>query len=351
MLSLIRTKTQEKDVGIEITRLCSMYMIVIVHILGSGGVLENLTRDSAIYKVLWILRIIVRPSPLIFTLITGYLMITKPFKFSRIFEIWKEVLFWDIFLCIIAWCINQYNRKEIILCDIVEQIFPVYKGEYWYVTSYIGLLFLTPFINSVAKSLQKKSYMLCCSVGYVIFSILPNILNSDAFGLDNGYGVIYLAYIYFVSGYFRYHGKEIQCWKIILLLFGVVVFTFILKSKNIIDLELNMNSPTLILVAICLFLLIKKVKIKNKNIKKILLYVSPSTFAVYLIHCNPIIMDNLIRGKFIFLSELRTIKAFILVLLIAVVVNIICLLCDVVFRRLLYDFFIKEKVISKFKLK
>lgn len=53
------------------------------------------------------------------------------------------------------------------------------------------------------------------------------------------------------------------------------------------------NSINIFINSICLFLLFLQIDIKNKFIKKIILFISPLTFGVYIIHCNPLIFKKI----------------------------------------------------------
>ena len=76
---------KERNKGIDILRILSMYMVVILHILSRGsGLLTNLTPPGSVaWNLAWFLEIACYCAVNCFILITGYLMIERPAKLSK----------------------------------------------------------------------------------------------------------------------------------------------------------------------------------------------------------------------------------------------------------------------------
>lgn len=85
-------KSKQRLYGIDIARLTAMFMVVVLHNLGRGGVLDW-TMDSigdAIYLALENYAIV---AVNVFALISGYLSAGKPPRARSIFSVWGTACF------------------------------------------------------------------------------------------------------------------------------------------------------------------------------------------------------------------------------------------------------------------
>ena len=83
-----------RNYGIDLIRIISMYMIVILHVLGQGGILWNLEKLSFRYNISWLLEIFCYCSVTCYALITGYVMNNGKFKYKKIINLWSGVYRW-----------------------------------------------------------------------------------------------------------------------------------------------------------------------------------------------------------------------------------------------------------------
>ena len=63
---------KERNAGIDLLRIVSMFFVVVLHSLGQGGILFNTAVGSSQYKVAWLLEIFAYGAVDIFALISGY---------------------------------------------------------------------------------------------------------------------------------------------------------------------------------------------------------------------------------------------------------------------------------------
>ena len=81
--------------GIDVIKLLSMQMIVVLHVLGQGGILSRLPVFSARYEAVWLLETACFCAVNCFALATGYLMAESHFRYSRLLELWLQVAFYE----------------------------------------------------------------------------------------------------------------------------------------------------------------------------------------------------------------------------------------------------------------
>lgn len=75
----------------------------------------------------------------------------------------------------------------------------------WFITSYIIVYALSPFINRGIEALDKKEFIRLLVVLYFFFYVAPSFLFLDIMG-DSGKGVINLMVMYLTGRYLRLHG-------------------------------------------------------------------------------------------------------------------------------------------------
>lgn len=90
---------KERNQGVEILRVLSMYMVVLLHILVQGGVLRNAYNGSAQYWISWFIEILCYGAVNIFALISGYVSYnTTSIKIDRLVKFWMQILFYTILI-------------------------------------------------------------------------------------------------------------------------------------------------------------------------------------------------------------------------------------------------------------
>ena len=237
-----------------------------------------------------------------FTLISAYFLSQSRFKLKSLKKIWGITLFYSIsiYLLLVVFHIIPINLK-----DVIKSFFPVLTGNYWYVSAYIGMYLLFPYMNLVIKHLDKKTYQKFILLMFLMFSLLPYLKNITV--VTNNNSVFNLVYIYFIGGYLRKYSSDFSRVKMkyyvmlfigsLLLMLVSIFFLDIIKPKSWF-IFLTTSSPLEALAGVFLFLIAKNVTISyNGVINKI----AASTFAVYLIHCQaiffPILWGKIVRAE------------------------------------------------------
>ena len=114
----------------------------------------------------------------LFVLITGYFIGTKSISktkaYKKILQIWFETLFYTftIFVIFVVIKPDAFNLKNLVMA-----IFPFTFRAYWFVTAYIMLMLLAPFINIVVTNITKKNLIFLILAITVFGNILPALKN------------------------------------------------------------------------------------------------------------------------------------------------------------------------------
>lgn len=262
-------------------------------------------------------------------------MISSTFKFKKLLKLILEVLIYSIGIMLIFYLLGfaEFNLKDMVRC-----ILPISHSLYWFVTTYVVLYILSPFINKFIKTCSQKEYLTILGVLLLLSSLIPTFL-LGSFGIGNvGLFIVF----YLIAAYIRLYPKSMRGMfnnkKSALILtavsFGVLYLSVILF--DIIGLVIpiisqyatyfmNLSSPIAILCAISLFLVFKNLHVGNN---KIINQVALSMFGVYLIHDNLFIRPFLWNQLFQNTAYFDTPVLFLHAILAIFITFIVCVIID-----------------------
>ncbi len=132
MENISKTRMQ-RNVGIDLIRIISMFMVVLLHVIGTSNLIDKTQVFSLNYSVLKFMTAMSSCAVDCFALVTGYIYFDMEFKYSRIINLWFEVLFYTIsitllFLFFLPDCVG--------FRQIVRIFFPVIGSWYWYFNAF-----------------------------------------------------------------------------------------------------------------------------------------------------------------------------------------------------------------------
>ncbi len=327
----------ERNYGIDLLRIISMLMIVILHSLLKGGVLDNLLVDSARYNVAWLMEIIAYPAVDIFAIISGYVYYSdkkKEIKYANYINLWLEVVFYSFLIMVLF---DIFLPNTVIYTDYIKITFPVMNDSYWYFSAYTGLFIVMPLVNNGLRTTNIKTIKLISILIITIFTLIGRI--NDPFKLTNGYSFTWLLLLYILGGAIKKCklGRNMKNYQIVLgiiLLYGI---TYINKLSGILiakNLFISYTSPTILLVAMLYVIGFSRIKL-NKTLIKIVKFSASSVFAVYLINTNKLIWQYYITNLFVFLAKKPIIEIITIPIAFSILFVILSILIDKI-RKLLF---------------
>ncbi len=296
---------KERNYGIDFLRILSMFMAVVLHVLGQGGILDAAVPGSTNYWVAWFLEVAMYSAADCFALISGYVLSVKNTRVSSIMSLWFQTLFYSVGITVLFFFFCP--EASISKTDILISAFPLITKRYWYISSYFGMYILIPVLN-VALLNVKRQTMEIVFMG-MVFAFGGFSLKFDPFNIGGGCSVMWLCLLYLLGGYFRKYDvvSKIRGAKAWLLYGSMTVVTFLSKfvieaftnltarSEDYATLLVSFVSPTVLLAGVGLFFGIVRLKFP-KPVKKVISVLSPATLGVYLIHvCGPV-WNNVFKG-------------------------------------------------------
>lgn len=140
-------------VGVELLRIIAMMMVVGLHYLNFGGILWA---DAIVNRrIAWGIESFLFVAVNCYVLISGYFLVTmKNFRWSKVGALWGHTAFYSILFTLIA--ILYTGKWDLV--GIVHSALPIRYSVYWFVTAYMGMYILSPYLSRLACQLEKEEY-------------------------------------------------------------------------------------------------------------------------------------------------------------------------------------------------
>lgn len=298
--------SKKRQANLELLRIISMLLIITLHFLGHGGVLQSVTPDTVQFYLDWFIDALATVAVNCYVLISGYFLIESKFRLKKLIALWGHVFFYSIAIYVVLVCTGQiaFNVR-----DLAVSLFPVLTVQYWFVSMYIGMYVLSPFLNVAIKGMDQKKHFICIIVLDILFSVWSTICPfSTTLNFGDGMGIVWFIVLYFVAAYLRlYYQPNYRPKKYLGIYFGLAgliacskyFFTMVyeLTGLSIVvrgsSVFYNYNSILVYLASVALFITFLNIRIKERKGTELILRLAPLTFAIYLIHDNNFIRSVL----------------------------------------------------------
>lgn len=345
-----------RQMNLEMLRILTMLMIITLHFLAHGGVLNAIQQSDGKYYLYWGIAGGCYIAVNCFVLITGYFQSLSKFRIKKLILMFAEVWFYSL---VIYGVLCFFNIRQFAVKDFMVALFPVLNSEYWFVTIYAGLYILSPLINWVLNRLERRQHLLLVFVLILLFSVWPNVFFlSVGLNFGGGFGIVWFFVLYCVGAYIRkYTVKDRNVWRWMLryitLTFMIPLSKFVLAgvSEKYLkwfipdNLFYSYNSVLVFAASVALFGTFLRIEIKSTGISRIISFLSGSVFGVYLIHDNPYVRECLWEK----LNVCRYLErnVFLLVMLVTILVIYIAATFTDKIRILLFQRLLKDKQLEQ----
>lgn len=191
----------KRNLGIDLLRAIAMFLVIIWHFIGQGGLLEYAESGSAKYWILSFVQILTCCCVNLYGLTTGYVMCDKPFRMSRVTKLWMTTVFWSVAVSCVFFALVPESRT---ISEMVSMFLPILRGRYWFFIAYVVVMLLSPALNLVIRSLTKGQFHLLIAVLFLLFGVIPvGSLGYDVMRISTGHHFSWMIVLYIVGGYLR----------------------------------------------------------------------------------------------------------------------------------------------------
>lgn len=327
----------ERNLGIDILRIISMFMVTVLHLAGQGGY-KGTPDSGAVYYIMTFLVVVCYGAVNIFALISGYVMYGTSIKYKRIVGLWFQVAFYSVGLSIIDKVV--FHSTDM----FIKSLLPVLSAKYWYFSAYFFMFFFIPYFNSFIEKLSGKTALKFIVTGSVILSVISNIVEFtgyDIIGLLKGYSLMWLSFCYLIGALikkYRRYFERLSSKTCIWIIFACTALTFI-DSTWLVNMKLPANleilprgmllrytSPTVFVMSVCMLIIFSRIKISHG--KKLIGILSATSFGVYIVQTHSLIWNNYILKFSTFFNVSNALSKTLLVLVGAVGLYILISIAD-----------------------
>lgn len=292
MPSSVIVKT-ERESNLELLRIVSMLMIIFHHYIMHGIILpcekdSLLAQSINFYQWENILKSVNFGGSVgvnCFVLISGYFMIKRAASIRKIIILWGTVVFYTVTLFLLTMVACDAYRDSLPIpgiSTVFSLLFPCFFERYWFITTYVALCLLSPYLNMLLTHLAEKD-----------FRRLLFVLVFAAFYMHSGALITFIS-LYTFAAYVRiYNPFESRSYAFWLL---AAIACVCIRIVCTICLEtwlfngtcervlLLFSSGLLYVMAICIFMFFRQLHIKSN---KIINTIASTTVGIYLIHDHP----------------------------------------------------------------
>lgn len=287
--------------NLELLRCVAMMMVVVLHFLGKGGLLPELTGENigACGVAAWALETLSIAAVNVYMFISGYFLSGSDFKLSRLIGLYLQVWVYSTAFGLVGALTGVLAETAFDTHYILTLIFPVTMGHYWFMTAYVFLYLLLPFVGTAVKQMTKRQLQTAVTLLFLVFcitkSVLPLRLEMDG----QGYDCLWYLCVFTAAAYVRKFGVSFldkkgrsfllyigSCGLILAGTFGLrAVFLRTGSLGRMLKMCLEYNHILPFLAAVGLFGVFKGIHIEGK-IARVINCVAPYTLGVYLLHEN-----------------------------------------------------------------
>lgn len=306
---------KERNISLDILRIISMLMVVMLHATLYGIDEMNLSHIEG--GGICILRGFSIVAVNVFVLTTGYFMNSQQICYKRLIRLWLQVETYSVgiylILCMIPSAGVTFRWKR-----LIGQACPILSYQYWFFAQYFLLYLLAPVLNRLLNGVKKTElekiiFLLCC-----IFAVIPTMnIWGDSFAIRNGYGIIWFCVLYLIGAWFRrffpsYDTKKyglygMTLYVVMSILLAILKYFSEGRGDEIIKslltrMSSSYNSPMVLMASIFLFSFFcsRRIVLTGKA-KQLVVKTAKYSFGVYLLHEHGtfrlILWNNIINLK------------------------------------------------------
>lgn len=286
--------------NLELLRIVSMLLVVVLHFLGKGGWLMSLT-DAALPRrgyLAWGVESLAIVAVNVYMLLSGYFLVESSFKVKRLLQLFLQVLFYSVTIGLVAAVFGYLPEEGFSIYYLAQLFLPVSTNHYWFMTAYFFMYLFSPLLSRGVKKLSEKQFRTVLFLFLFMFSILKSVVPVKLASDMRGYDCIWYMCVFLVAAYIRLHGISFfkNAWRSLFVylaasagIFGLSFFLRFLYLKtgklgDMLNVAYEYNHILVLLASVAFFYLFYHIKIKEGAFARVVVKIAPYTLGVYLWH-------------------------------------------------------------------
>ena len=165
---------------IELLRIICMVMIVAYHYSMYGFYAQDLMY-SANKPFVELLSLGGQVGVSVFVLISGYYMVDLNYSFRKFSLFMGQIWFYTLGALLLF--LTAFPSSGLVTREILSMsVLPISKGHYWFATSFLVLMLLSPYLNCFIKNSGRRQLLSAIAILLGIYTLLPTL-----FGIQLSY--------------------------------------------------------------------------------------------------------------------------------------------------------------------
>lgn len=276
-----------RNIGLDLARIVFMFLVVLRH----GTFQSGATTQAAVLKVNYLCGVAINVLTAVavngFVLISAHFLCHQTFRPARLVRLWAGVLTYSLGVVGIAAAIGFPLTAR----QLLGAFLPVSLGTYWFISNYVALVLLAPFLNAALMRLERGSFRALLAILLVLYSVLPSA-GVTTFSSGHGYSLGWFIVLYVTAAYLRRFasaptkGRSLLAYAgATLVMFGWLGAKAVLKRHGV-DLVAPDDYDFLptFCASVFLFRFFAAVEVKSDWLRRLVLALAPLTLGVYLFH-------------------------------------------------------------------
>ena len=312
-------KPVQRQSNFELLRVLGCFFIIVYHIWTHANA-NLLISDDKILFLGDLLCNLGRISVNLFVVIGSWFMVDKACKIEKSLMIYSQLLFYTLIAFIVGVIlVHQYSWNL---------LFPFSTFALWFVSAYICLLLVVPFLNKLLnlnKSILDKLL--------VLLTIFFPVVSTFGYYSDRMIDTVFFFYLYLIVGYYKkYLNSNITISRSFVLICSMFLY-FLLIKFNFVSYTVDIKAFPNVIISLGIFYFFANLKLKyNKCIN----FLAKSVLATYIIHEMPNFYNYLWLNIYKVPMLLNSKHSILCVVFIAITLMLACAIIDY-FRRLLFE--------------
>lgn len=253
-------------------------------------------------------------------------MWNKHFKFQRLVKLWMEVWIYSVVSGAFYFGLGY---EQVTWLQVIKILMPITFNEYWYMSTYVILYFLMPYINKLITHFDKKQHKFFILIFLIFFSIMPTT-TTMRWTVGTGNLLIFIG-LYVAGAYISKYNimeitnKRVNCIGVLVGVVAIWISEIVLKIVGLSPFYFSeeMFKTPVTITAVFLFLLFINLQV---NLPQIILTSARSVYGVYLFHIgrlNKIIFLMLFNNSLVYQNSIILIIHIIMVVLIIFIIGVL----------------------------
>lgn len=307
-MSLIKqNNSRMRKSGIELLRIILMLQVVFLHVCDYGGFTKNM-QDIGLFPTafFWLVFYSSRTPVYVYMLLLGYFSVSSLSSqtlsgiIPKVKKTYLPMLFYSLVIPAVVWLsgITTFDITE-----LIKAFLPVLSRLWPFMTLYLVVVILSPFLNRCLNNLSKKEFAVLIGILFFIFSIwnmfgnlspVNNVIGVDkVVNTEGGKSLYGYVFMYILGAFVRLHVKRYDRAKLrfLAVFFGLAAVNtaliYIIPDYK--DVSMFNDNPISVIQGVCLLLYFRDLKFRSRAINHIALM----NLGVYMIHEHPMMRSIL----------------------------------------------------------